>query len=570
MSSQTDGRPQARPLPVVALPGSTRTLLRQPFLAHAGRRVAALPAWAVVLLSTLMFYVAAAWYFTISLGMLQNDAVIRTAQASFVVQGRDPHLAAIGFVWTPLPALVQIPLVAALRPLGLQVFSGGIQSAVSMALAATLLWNFTGLFGLGGRSRALLTVLFVVNPMIVLYAATGMTEAMFLFFFVGIAHLFVRWTRSQRPTDLAGMGLMTAGAFGVRYEALPLAAAGAFAIGLVWLTGGERTRSRLAADLVLYITPIAYAVALWIALSYAIVGDGLYFLRGEYSAANLSANFDKSADVAAQALRDARQSPISALVYVAERLDRVFVVFLPLVLVAGAVVLIRRTWRVVGLLALTLAVAAFHALMVYRGTALHFLRYYLDAIVGSFVLAPVVLEGLQRGRARRPALAVISVALIVSGAWQLYSMTDPDVGREEYHFIKGAANSVGIYAFEPDVPLPNYRTYADERAIARYLDQTVPSGLVLIDTVYGAPIVLLSQHPERFVSTSDRDFSLILEQAQETVAYVLVPAPSVLSNLDRINRRYPGLYEGQLEWATLEHDWGGQAAWRLFRVRSEP
>jgi len=221
-------------------------------------------------------------------------------------------------------------------------------------------------------------------------------------------------------------------------------------------------------------------------------------------------------------------------------------------------------------LALTLAVAAFHALMVYRGTALHFLRYYMDAIVGSFVLAPFVIERLQRGRARGLTLAVVTVAMVLSGAGQLYSMTDPDVGREEYHFIKGAANSVGIYAFEPDVPLPNYRTYADERAIARYLDQVAPNGLVLIDTVYGAPIVLLSQHPERFVTTSDRDFSFVLERAEETVAYVLVPAPTVRSNLDRINRRYPGLYEGQLEWATLEHDWGGQFSWRLFRVRSEP
>ena len=42
-----------------------------------------------------------------------------------------------------------------------------------------------------------------------------------------------------------------------------------------------------------------------------------------------------------------------------------------------------------------------------------------------------------------------------------------------------------------------------------------------------APIVLLSQHPERFVSTSDRDYSFVLERAEETVAYVLVPQPSV-------------------------------------------
>jgi hypothetical protein len=86
---------------------------------------------------------------------------------------------------------------------------------------------------------------------------------------------------------------------------------------------------------------------------------------------------------------------------------------------------------------------------------------------------------------------------------------------------------------------------------------------VLVDSVYGAPIVLFSAHPERFVTTSDRDFSFVLENADEMVAYVLVPLATTLASLDRVNLRYPDLYADGENWATLERDWG---VWRLYRV----
>jgi hypothetical protein len=408
------------------------------------------------------------------------------------------------------------------------------------------------------------------NPMVVLYAATGMTEAMFLLFFIGVAYFFVRWMRSQRPSMLAGMALMTAGAFGVRYEALALAAGGALALAVVWRTRGDRSPSGLIADLLLYLTPVAYAVLVWIGLSYTIVGDGLYFLRGEYSAATLSASFAQAADDrAVQILREVRQSPVTTLLYVLERLERVFPAFAPVVVVAGVFAIARRRWGILGLVSLACSVAAFHAVLLYGGSALHFLRYYLDGIAGSFIVAPAIVDAV-RPRLRAATLVLIASGFALSGAIQVVSMADLDVGREEYDFVKGALNGVGVRAFDPDVPAPNYRTYADERAVTRYLDERAPNGLVLLDTVYGAPIVLFSGHPERFVTTSDRDFLFMLERADERISYVLIPAPSVKSGLDRINRRYPDLYYGGSEWLTLDKDWGGQTGWRLYRVTAGP
>lgn len=40
----------------------------------------------------------------------QGDSLSRVSAARSVLLSRDPHLAAIGFVFTPLTALVQVPL----------------------------------------------------------------------------------------------------------------------------------------------------------------------------------------------------------------------------------------------------------------------------------------------------------------------------------------------------------------------------------------------------------------------------------------------------------------------------
>ncbi|WP_415635168.1 hypothetical protein, partial [Propionibacterium acidifaciens] len=41
------------------------------------------------------------------------DAMSRVANGYYVLFSRDPHLAAIGFVWNPLPSLAAIPLLLA-------------------------------------------------------------------------------------------------------------------------------------------------------------------------------------------------------------------------------------------------------------------------------------------------------------------------------------------------------------------------------------------------------------------------------------------------------------------------
>ena len=63
-----------------------------------------------------------------------GDALARTALASYVIQGRQPHLAAIGFVWNPIPSVLEIPFVLLLHLFGLQQLAGPAVSALAGAL----------------------------------------------------------------------------------------------------------------------------------------------------------------------------------------------------------------------------------------------------------------------------------------------------------------------------------------------------------------------------------------------------------------------------------------------------
>ena len=125
----------------------------------------------------------------------------RVAQAWYVVGSRDPHLAAIGFVWNPLPSAAEIPLVM-LRgfwpTLTEKTFAGCIVSALCMAGAAVQL---RALFLEIGASRWLTiaaTACFALNPMVVVYGANGMSEAMYLLFLIGTARYLLTWTVTGR------------------------------------------------------------------------------------------------------------------------------------------------------------------------------------------------------------------------------------------------------------------------------------------------------------------------------------------------------------------------------------
>ncbi|MCS7002598.1 MAG: hypothetical protein NZ518_07110, partial [Dehalococcoidia bacterium] len=93
-------------------------------------------------------HIALAYLLIVHFGLLKGDAVARTANAYYSVWSRDPHLAAIGFIWPPLPSLLQAPLVV-FPPLAASGFAGGIVSAIGAAIGAAYLLLTVRALGIG-------------------------------------------------------------------------------------------------------------------------------------------------------------------------------------------------------------------------------------------------------------------------------------------------------------------------------------------------------------------------------------------------------------------------------------
>lgn len=153
--------------------------------------------WSAALFA-LVFAAAFAVGFVYShvLGYMHSDAMSRVANAYYVLYSRDPHLAAIGFVWNPLPSLVNLaflvfcPIVPALASSGL---AGVLMSALFAAAAASFLFAAGRSFGLGKGTSLALALLYAFNPLMFYFGFTGLSDAPFNFFILYMTAHFLHW-----------------------------------------------------------------------------------------------------------------------------------------------------------------------------------------------------------------------------------------------------------------------------------------------------------------------------------------------------------------------------------------
>ena len=235
-----------------------------------------------------------------SRGFQWGDAFYRSTSALFVLHSADPKLADIGFVWMPLPTLLNLPW-AALYPIWPDVVASGAASALSSAVcgaaAAAILLITGGRLGLPRWVGATFALLVSFNPMLFLYAGTGMGEGVGAPFLIGaVCFLTLFWHSGQRWW-IAAAGVALALSVASLYEAVPYGAAvfAALAAGILWSSERRpsepqgRGRAIEGLGLVLLIPPI-FVGLLWIGANAVIMSDPLFFLNGAYGYSSYQAD----------------------------------------------------------------------------------------------------------------------------------------------------------------------------------------------------------------------------------------------------------------------------------------
>ena len=490
----------------------------------------------------------------------EPDAFSRTASAYQALFGREQRMAVLGAVWTPLPALVQMPFLVLLSPFGLQELAGAVVGALATVAMLAFLDHLARSLGLPSWLRIGLLVLFALHPMVLLFAANGQAEPLFLLLLVATTCQLMRWADDARPERVLTMGYVTGAAFLARYETIPFGLAVGAALMARQLV---RTRGKLGplVPTALYFSvPVLLAVFWWLRFNWEVTGDPLYFFWGPYS------NVAQTAAIRTPGhdLFPYYQDLPAAARFV---LDRVWLlspgaVHLAPIVLLGAIM--RRSWSAALTTWALASIPLFSIYQIYAGLSSAQFRYSMVAVPAGFVLACLAW---QHAPARaRPLVGVLALALSAAAIPTSFAgMADHRVGRMEWGIVSHLAG-------RPYGPR-DFTQFKSERAVAHVLDARAERTPVLVDTVTGFPAIAFSRYPGQLVSTTDVDFEGILAAPYGKVEHILVHDPSVttdpnpMGKYGRVLQVHPDLLDGDLYWARPEGDYGG---WKLFRVVSPP
>jgi hypothetical protein len=543
---------------------------------HEGSGHARTSPWLAFLLPLAVYLVAGA-LLAFHYESFHGDAQNRVANAFYVLFSRDPHLAAIGFVWNPLPSLAVLPLLPfkfIWPALTERAFAGNIVSALFMAGAVYQMHEIFRDLRVRWLVRAVLTGLFALHPMIVYYGGNGMSEASFLFGLLLAARYLSRWLAQRDLLSLAAAG----GALGLAYLTRPEAIFAAFSATVLVLVVGT-VRKGLGNGIALavgFAAPWVFSVAVLAGISLVVTGHAFEQFSSVYGTASQVQVIEGLGSDALEA------EPVSFVMRQVSALA-------PFLGVATGLALVMAAWRrdlraLAGLIVVG-SVLAFAVASFLLGQTIGSTRYFISAVPLTVFLAGQLVAGGSQPTSdgfisfvgRKVAaygLGAVAVVLVASGLpANATALQDSAIDPED--------NSYLSYIFDPQRELGEAAAESEARfdtasGIARHLDGLgLGDGSILVDnfTTCVPFVLLISEDPKQFVITNDRDFEAALAAPGEFgVEYLLVPPPGGYGNLNALNRTYPGLYETGGSLATLAHEFEGPGCprFRLYRVNGAP
>ncbi len=477
-----------------------------------------------------------------------GDAVSRMANGFYVLYSRDPHLAAIGFVWNPLQSVADIvPLLFYhLWPaLATRDMSGTIVSSLCMAGATYQLLCAFREWGVPRAPRLVLIALFAINPMVIFYGANGMSEALYLLTLVAVCRYLARWLRKDGASSLAFAGLALGFCYLTRNEAVaPAVTAGVLVLAVSFqrADGSRKARFlRALTDVSVFWFPFVTCFVGWAVVSYVITGSLFDQFTSVYGT---SAQIQAGAGGPHMSLAAAIGLEGKALLYLAPLLALSLIS-------AGLFALRRRDLLLLVPITVIASGLAFDLGAYVSGGIIWSFRYCIAAVPLGVALVGVLIaadplrtferrhaghlpssdQTSEQGAAppRHGLLTAILVAVVVvlvapSIPATAAGMFNPRVGVEEtrvlgYVFHNTRSNVDRGYA----------QNFQKSQDIATFIsDLDLADGDVVVDN--SSPCVplaiVLSPNPKVFVIPNDRDFQRILADPLTFHAnYILLPPP---------------------------------------------
>jgi hypothetical protein len=538
--------------------------------------------WGVALFALLfVLYFAVGAVLILRYNMFDPDAPSRVANAGYALMSRQPHLSAIGFVWNPLPSLVEIPVLQLSRwipELKTHGLAGVAQSALFMAGAAVMVRRIALDRGVGTAWRWLATVCFALQPMIVIYGASGMSEAAQVFCILWCARHLMQWVNKKLVGDLAWAGAALGVGYLARYEIVAAACGAALLVAVVAFRRSDNTNRFNSAVLsvIIVLFPLMAAFSIWAFTGWVVSGEAFATLTSQYgNGSQVAAAVERSGPNVKAASDDwvviaARMLGMQPFVGLAA---------------AGSIVLAVLSRKADALVPVFTfgPILAFAAWGQYSSTTFGWFRFYLLAVPMVICVALACWEPVATAaRAAREwwradsvpsrvGAGLLCASLTIGLPVTVIAMSNPRIGNQQLQY------GLKSLVYPEDYP-PSEQWYrrlmVNDRSLAQYFDRkNLPDGSVLMDTFNTWGIWLASEHPKQFVITSDYDFTPVLNRPWDFgVQYIVASNPGI-SNADALNIRYPTLWADGAGLGTLVHSvYGatGDERFRIYRTTGRP
>lgn len=523
------------------------------------------------------FYIAVGAFLVFHMHYTIDDAYARIDNAFDVLFTSDPHLAGIGFFWPPLPSFLELPIIAfkdLWPPLVTQGFAGSIEAALFGAGTLVVLNSGLKWAGVVRPLRWVICLVWLSNPMTIIYAGQGMSETPFIFFFFASILIFLRWTESNRTALLPLMGVLAGLGCLCRNEAFSTAAL--IGVGVIVISIRRRTAFRETENAaLLYGLPAVFVVLLWLGSAAIIFHDPLYWLHanginilGKGSAAVTGAAAAGTTVTRSSAFGVVTQKGVlSSSSFILGHSLALFPGVLGMIALLG-VRFITRSNRLatIMLISFGLSIPVLDMLIIQTGLG-PYIRYQISVIPFAFLIAVFVLRGVRGRRAIVSSFVALGVILVLglSNIGTAETLANPTLGIQEAPLLSALASGKSV---------PAATGVRDKIDIGAAITPAIlaldkDGGRILCDSTTCFPIILNAPNPKLFVVTSDREFEAAVAAPQNYgIEYFLVPALTGQGAFDYVNVQYPTLWENGAGIATLvggvDGDPSGQ--WRLYRI----
>jgi hypothetical protein len=184
----------------------------------------------------------------------------------------------IGTVWLPLPNFIMFPL-ASINILWKTGLAGSIVNFIAFIINAVAIFYTIKL--LTGNKIAQYTglLLFILNPNILYFQTTPMSEQLYITFFSLAIYYLVKWNITKTTKDVFLAGVFTAMASCTRYDGWTFALAAVVIIFII----SVYSKQRFIKTIFFYFFPTAIIIIWWLVHNYIYYSDPLEFMRGQFS-----------------------------------------------------------------------------------------------------------------------------------------------------------------------------------------------------------------------------------------------------------------------------------------------